>query len=248
MTRLSKGKKLLKFIFIILGIILLLWYIAPLFAGILNIGNAVGSAFSVMLILFGIFLEGLPSPAKTAFCIFLCAVLAASLPLTVNMARYANYKTNGSAETVIVLGCKVKGSSPSKYLYDRCTAAAEYLNENPNAVAILSGGQGPDEDISEAQCMENVLSEMGIEKSRLIQENKSTNTRENLSFSAQIIEENQLSREVLVVTNEFHQYRASIICRELDLGFHSKSSSSSRYTLLTFYTRELMALLKELLL
>lgn len=248
MTRLSKGKKLLKFIFIILGIILLLWYAAPLCAGILNIGNAAGGAFSVLLILFGVYLEKLPSPLKTVFCVLLCAAVAVCLPLTVNMIRYADYKTNEGAETVIVLGCKVKGSSPSKYLYDRCAAAAEYLKSNPQAVAILSGGQGADEDISEAQCMENVLLEMGIEKSRLIQENKSTSTSENLSFSSQIIEERQLSREVLVVTNEFHEYRASLICKRLDLSFHSKSSSSSRYTLLTFYTRELMALLKEILL
>ena len=236
----------MKFIFIILGVALLLWYAAPLPARILNIGNIAGAAFSASLILFGAYLEKIPFPLKTAFCIFLCAAVAVCLPLTVNMARYANYKTNEGAQTVIVLGCKVRGDKPSKYLYDRCAAAAEYLKENPFACAILSGGQGADEDISEAQCMENVLVEMGIDKHRLYQENRSTSTVQNLQLSADIIEKNNLSRDVLIVTNEFHEYRARLICKELGLNFHSKSSRSSRYTLLTFYTRELMALVKEI--
>lgn len=245
--KLSKGRKALEFIFIILGAALLLWYVAPLPARILNIGNIAGAIFSVMLILFGASLEKIPSPLKTAFCIILCAVVAVCLPLTVNMARYANYKADEGAQTVIVLGCKVRGDKPSKYLYDRCAAAAEYLKENPSACAILSGGQGADEDISEAQCMENVLVEMGIDKRRLYQENRSTSTAENLQLSAEIIENNDLSRDVLIVTNEFHEYRAKLICNRLGLNFHSKSSHSSRYTLLTFYTRELMALVKEII-
>ena len=102
------------------------------------------------------------------------------IPLTFNMVKYANYKTNEGAETVIVLGCKVNGSTPSKYLNDRCKKAAEYLKKNPDAVAILSGGQGSDEDISEAQCMENVLVKLGIEQSRLYKEDRSTSTSENI--------------------------------------------------------------------
>ena len=95
--------------------------------------------------------------------------------------------------------------------------------------------------------MENVLVEMGIDKRRLYQENRSTSTAENLQLSAEIIKKNDLSRDVLIVTNEFHEYRAKLICNRLGLNFHSKSSHSSRYTLLTFYTRELMALVKEII-
>ena len=123
-----------------------------------------------------------------------------------------------------------------------------YLKENPAAVAILSGGQGKDEDISEALCMQTVLEAEGIEKSRLLLEDKSANTRENIFFSKQIIESRSLSKSVLIVTNEFHEYRAKMLCDEAGLEFHSKCSYSAKYTFLTFYTRELMGVYRDYLL
>lgn len=246
MVKSGKGIRFLKIFLLICAVLLLLWYLAPLAAGIFNIGNAAGIVFSSALLVFSVFLDKMPLGLKTAgFCI-LGAVIIVLTPLSVNMAKYANYKTDAGAPTVIVLGCKVNGTQPSKYLYDRCAAAAEYLNENENAVAVLSGGQGADEAISEAQCMENVLVEMGISKSRLYKEDKSTNTRENLEFSSEIIKAEGLSNDVVVVTNEFHEYRAKLISDKLGLNFHSKCSSSSFYTFLTFYTREMMGIIKEL--
>ncbi len=217
-----------------------------------------GMAGSVLLILFGLYFDKISGGWRNGILIFIAVVLAVIVtPLSFNMARYADYKTEAGAKTVIVLGCKVNGSTPSKYLYDRCKTAAEYLNENPDAVAVLSGGQGSDEDISEAQCMENVLVEMGIDKSRAkrhvwripeaYQENKSTNTTENIVFSKSVIAQNNLSTDVLIVTNEFHEYRAKLICEKNGLNFHSSCSHSSLFTFLTYYTRELMGISKELL-
>lgn len=248
MKKLGKGKSVLKFLLIIIGVLLLLWYLAPLAAAIFNIGNAIGIAGSALLIAFAVFFDKIPVGWRNGFLIFLAAVLViVVLPLSVNMARYSNYKSDDGAQTVVVLGCKVNGTAPSKYLYDRCKRAAEYMKDNPDAVAVLSGGQGADEGISEARCMENVLTEMGIDKSRLYKEDKSTNTDENIEFSKKVIDENELSTDVLVVTNEFHEYRAKLICDKYSLNFHSASSHSSFYTFLTFYTRELMGLIKEII-
>lgn len=247
MKKLSKGSSFLKILLIIIGIILLLWYIAPIIsAGVLNAGNAAGIAFSVFLILFGIFYPVIAIGWKRAVFIAMAAVLVLVIPLTFNMVKYANYKTDDGAQTVIVLGCKVNGSKPSKYLYDRCKKAAEYLDKNPSAVAVLSGGQGSDEAISEAQCMENVLLDLGIDKNRLYKEDQSTSTAQNIAFSKKIMEENGLSKSVLIVTNEFHEYRAKLICDKNGLEFHSSSSKSVFYTLITYHTREMAALLKEL--
>ena len=245
MTKSGKGKSALKFILLFLGILLLLWYLAPLASGIFNVGNAIGILASVFLVCFGFAFYKIPDSFRTALLFFMAASVAVViLPLSVNMAKYANYKENEGVPTVIVLGCKVNGTAPSKYLYDRCRKAYDYLENNPNAVAVLSGGQGPDEGISEAECMKNVLVELGIDENRLYQEDKSTNTRENLEFSLDVIEKNSLSRDVLIVTNEFHEYRAKLICDRLGLNFHSSCSNSSLYTFLTFYTRELMGLVK----
>ncbi len=88
---------------------------------------------------------------------------------------------------VIVLGAQVRGTSPSLSLKKRLERAAEYAEENPGTIFILSGGQGPDEGISEAECMYQYLVAAGVPEDRLIKEDASTSTRENLTFSAEII-------------------------------------------------------------
>lgn len=246
MIKRRRERAYLKFLLIGIGAVLLLWYLAPLAAHIFNIGNALGIAGSGVLILFAIFYDKIPSAPKHIIMGLFCLALIVAALLSVNMARYANYKAD-EAKTVIVLGCKVNGTRPSQYLYKRCAAAAEFMQENPQALAILSGGQGPDEGISEAQCMLETLTEMGIDESRLLLEDKSTNTRENLEFSKAIIDEHALSGEVLIVTNEFHEYRAKLLCDKIGLSFHSGCSHSSFYTFLTFYTRELGAIIVELI-
>ncbi len=248
MKKLSKGTRILKFVFIIVGTAFLLWYLASLLTITFNVGNFFGMLGSAMLIAFGVFYQILSPGLKKGFFIAIAVFLAVViLPISFNMVKYANYKTDAGAQTVIVLGCKVNGSTPSRYLYDRCRKAAKYLNENPSAVAVLSGGQGSDEAISEAQCMENVLTDMGIDKSRLFKEENSTSTSENISFSKKVIEENRFSKSVLVVTNEFHQFRAKLNCDKNGLEFHSSCSYSSLPTFLSYYTREILAISKEVI-
>lgn len=239
----------MKFILLSLGIFFLLWYLAPLVAGILNAGNIVGMVASVSLILFGYYYDKIPNLFRNGILVLMALVLLIGvIPLTYNMVKYAHYKEDSGAKTVVVLGCKVKGTEPSKYLYNRCEKAGEYLKENEDAVAVLSGGQGPDEGISEAECMKNVLTKMGIDENRLFMEDKSTSTKENIEFSKTIIEKENLDKNVLVVTNEFHEYRAKLLCDKYELAFHSKCSHSSLFSFLTFYTRELMGLIKQIIL
>ena len=101
--------------------------------------------------------------------------------------------------------------------------------------------------MSEAECMKRLLMEAGIDESRLYLEDQSTNTRENLSNSLEIIKRNSLSHSVLVVTSEYHQCRAMLICRDLGLDYHSKSARTSAYTFLTFVTRDMLGVVKELI-
>ncbi len=112
---------------------------------------------------------------------------------------------------VIVLGAQVRGELPSRALRRRLDRAAEYARENPDTRLILSGGQGPDEGISEAECMRRYLTEKGIEEGRLLLEDKSTSTRENLEFSAQFLDPR--TARVGVLTNNFHVYRAMMLAR-----------------------------------
>jgi len=109
-------------------------------------------------------------------------------------------------EYIIVLGAHVRGTTPSAALRWRIEEAYDYLTENPDTVAILSGGQGKGEDISEAECMRRELVERGIDESRLILEDNSTSTAENMEFSFRII--GDLSAPVGIVTNNFHVWRS----------------------------------------
>ena len=164
---------------------------------------------------------------------------------TVKMIWVANNAPNKET-TVVVLGCQVKPYGPSLMLSERLEAAYRYLNENKNAKCILSGGQGTDEIMSEAQCMYEWLVEKGIDKERLYIEDKSTSTRENLMFSKQIIEENGLEPAITIITNEFHQYRASKIAKSLGIEHYNVSASTLITLLPTYYVRELGGILFEI--
>lgn len=114
-------------------------------------------------------------------------------------------------DILIILGARVKGKRPTKALAQRISRAEAYLRENPDTKAILSGGQGPDEEISEAEAMYRGLVQMGISPERLILEDHSTTTKENLFFSRQWI---GAEDRVGIVTSDFHIARSLAIARE----------------------------------
>lgn len=112
---------------------------------------------------------------------------------------------------IVVLGAQVRDSGPSRTLQERIDAAYDYLIENPDTIAIVSGGKGDDEPISEAQCMFDGLKAKGISDDRVWMEDRATSTWENLKFSLDIIEEKTGTRpdRIGVVSSEFHLFRTS---------------------------------------
>lgn len=119
---------------------------------------------------------------------------------------------NVDCEYIVVLGAKVNGTEPSLSLSDRIRAAEHYLKAHPNTIAVLSGGQGEDEGISEAQCMFDELTARGVEPNRLWLEDKATSTWENLHFTLDLIEEKTGNRPTSIglVSSEYHLFRASL--------------------------------------
>ncbi len=126
--------------------------------------------------------------------------------------RQAQGQSWESCQYIVVLGAKVNGTAPSQILRQRIDAAEAYLRNHPDAKAVLSGGQGPDEGISEAQCMFNELTARGIAPERLLKEEVSTSTRENLKYSMSIIWKDTvlLPEKVGIVSSEFHLCRAEM--------------------------------------
>lgn len=126
-------------------------------------------------------------------------------------SRFAANATPG-ADYVIVLGAQWKDGYPSYVLQQRLDAAVIYLKENPDTIVIVSGGQGSNEPISEAEGMAGYLQDAGIESDRIVLEDQSTSTSENLEFSAKYLDRE--GDRVVIVTSNFHVYRAVKIAQK----------------------------------
>lgn len=254
----SKAAKVcLRLFFVGIGGIGIVWMMAPVIVGrIINIGTVTGILVFCMIAGYGLFMNWCNRLLavlwkKTAGKIVLsvlmgiaCIILALVIILTTNIIIAAGRKPTEDA-TVVVLGCRVYGEYASLSLMERLQAAERYLKEHPQTVCILSGGQGSGEDISEAECMYRYLTEQGISPERLYLEDRSTSTRENMAFSRAIIEEEGFSTKVAIVTNEYHEYRASIIAGELDLEPSAVPASTALWLFPAYYVRELYGILYE---
>lgn len=137
--------------------------------------------------------------------------------------------------TVIVLGAAIRGDQPSKLLRGRLEAAYTYLQQHPDAVCIVSGGQGADEICTEASVMKRYLVDKGIDSERIYMEEQSTSTFENIRHSREIIEQYRLSQEVAVVTQEFHQCRAQQFVKKAGLTASGAITAHTPWYLLASY-------------
>ena len=140
------------------------------------------------------------------------AIIAVEIPIVSTSVK----KEVPESKYVIVLGCGVHGTAPSLMLRKRIDAAYEFLMLYPETKAILSGGQGDGEDISEAECMYRELLKKGIDESRLYKEDKSTTTEENIAFSKQYFEASET--KVAIISSKTHLYRASLIAKKEGLS------------------------------
>lgn len=145
---------------------------------------------------------------------------------------------------IVVLGAGVNGTEPSLSLRERIDAAYDYLTAHPGSIAIVSGGQGDGENITEALCMQRELLEMGIAGSRIWMEDEATSTQENIRFSLDLIEANTGARpaEIALVSSEYHLFRAGLFARDAGvtaLGVPAKTSWLSLR--LNYFLREIAA-------
>ena len=118
---------------------------------------------------------------------------------------------------LIVLGAAVYGDQPSLTLVRRLEGTLDYLNEHPDTVAIVSGGMGKGENVTEAQAMHDWLIAHGVPEERVIMEPKATSTLENLKFSFDIIRArgDEPQGNVAIVSSAYHLYRAKLMAKSL---------------------------------
>ena len=209
---------------------------------------AVGGAICVVAALLTFKYGRLPVPKwlfRTAVVI-LSIVLAVFCFFEALVISHMGSDGKDGLDYIVVLGAKVnRNGVPSKPLYWRIDAAEKYLVNNPDTIAILSGGKGADEPMSEAECMYGELVKRGIAPERLILEDKSTSTNENIRFSMEILPEDATFG---VVTNNFHVYRAVQIAEKISGKEVSGVASDYKDALLIHYmAREAVGIFNDVI-
>ncbi len=151
-----------------------------------------------------------------------------------------------SADYAVILGAEIHENAPSRTLRERLDEGLRFMAEHPDTVVIVSGGLGTEEQFSEAKVMYDYLAENGADMSKVYMEDKSTNTRENLMFSAQLARELGLDEtSVTIITSEFHLCRAEYIASTLGIsagGIGSKTETP--FLLVNYYVREAFSFVK----
>lgn len=173
-------------------------------------------------------------------CGVFCALLA-----FVALSGYAN-RADGDERALVVLGAGLRGERVSTVLRYRLDAAYEYHLQNPDAVIVVTGGQGRGEDIPEAVAMKRYLAAKGVPEELIIEEGKSTSTEENFLFAARLLAERGIGQDAPIAycTNAFHCYRAGKYARLV--GFADVSAvpaGINASAVMTCYLREVFAVL-----
>lgn len=158
---------------------------------------------------------------------------------------------NGEPEIMVILGCQVKPWGPSILLQDRLDEALDYLEEHPDMTIVVSGGQGPDEHITEARAMYDYLVGHGVNGDRILLEEESHNTLQNLTYTRRLLEDEgyDTTADMVVVSNGFHLTRVRMIWERVwgtDDNLSTLAAPASHApSRLKMYIREPLALVKS---
>ena len=161
---------------------------------------------------------------------------------------------DGEPKIMVILGCQVKPWGPSILLHDRLDKALSYLEEHPDVIVVVSGGQGPDEHVTEARAMADYLVEHGVEEARILLEEESHNTVQNLRFTVELLREQGYGadEDVVIVSNGFHLTRVRMLFERVWEGDSQLSTlaapSSHVPSRIKMYIREPLALVKSFVL
>lgn len=154
---------------------------------------------------------------------------------------YDRYDGEYSGQTVFIPGCGLKGDRPTTTLEYRLDRGYEILSENPDAVCIVSGGQGRDEIVSESQAMKNYLVEKGIDEDRIYMEDRSEDTEENVKFSKELAEKEGLSSDFIVATQMSQQHRVAEFGEKYGVDTEGADAKTMKALWLSQWCRETVA-------
>lgn len=206
-------------------------------------------AVAVLVVLFALLKKKQMKRTRTVLTVLVCLGVAALIALEIPIIANARTDEDPQADYLIVLGAGVNGSTPSLSLVNRLTAAKDYLERFPDAVAIVSGGQGDGENLSEAEAMRRWLTQNGIPDGRILTEDRATTTEENITFSLDLLRERgEEDASIAIVSSEYHLCRAKQIARAQGIPAPIGVAGKTGYPVLklNYFLREAFALAYQL--
>lgn len=203
-----------------------------MFYGTYHIGTLIG-ILCALLYLAGFFLS-----CRLFYRIVILILTVYLLLISIRMIL-ACFRKPEEDDILLVLGAHFTKDHPSTIMQERIHQAEVYLKEHPQAEAVLSGGKTTDEPWAEAIEMEKMLKKRGIDSSRLIKEEKSLTTADNMRFSASLLR----GRKAAVVTNEFHMYRALKLAEREGIKADAVPCRTAFRYLGIYWLREIAAML-----
>lgn len=240
-------KKIIKALLIIFGLLLVFNALLMSVMSNLNAGIIAEILLGAVIFMYGILLEKLvPKIPKWLRAVFWCGVCTVTVFVSVLLGLGINDTATGSEDAVIVLGSGIRGELLTVGLKNRLDCAVEIYENNPDTVIVVSGGQGPQEDITEALAMERYLLSRNIPQESIIKEEQATSTYENFIYSKQILDKKfGENYSAAYVTNDYHIYRAGALAKIAGFGNLTHSHSTTVwYTVIPSCMRECMAVVK----
>lgn len=241
-------RNVLKKIMLLAGILLIADSLLLAFKTNINAGTALTFMSGAVLMVWSIWYKKI-AEMKGILKLLKYMVLAAIL-FTVGMIAFLVYQGHSDSVTceedaVIVPGAAVHGKTVSHTLAYRLDKAAEYAKKNPKAIIVVSGGKGPQEEVTEASAMKNYLINKGISEEKILKEENATSTYENFRFSKELLD-SQFKRGYTCVytTSAFHLYRAGEIAKQAGIKAEGQGSKVDWYTVPSVYLREVLAVMK----
>ena len=232
---------------LIVGLLCLLGAAVLTIAYGFTVGNAIALFFSIFFIsLYFIYLKLSTFWRKLTNVTLLVAALIIVVMFIFISVRGSKNTVTFNEDCVLVLGCGIKGETILPTLQLRLDKCLEYLQKNPYALVIVSGGQGRNEDISEAEAMKRYLVSKGIDAAQIIEENRSRNTQQNFQYSKEFIEKyfSEKSYSMVCITSNYHAYRAKKIAEKTVLTITQYNSGGIWYLYPSAYFREMLSIFK----
>ena len=242
MKRIFQILKIIAAVFILYGLIVLS------LIGPYRIFSFFYLAAGIVLYLISAFYRRFDEKAGRLFLILLAVAAFCFLFVEARIIFFSTKPCAPNARSLIVLGAQVKDSGPSMDYQARLDSAYEYLKDNPETIVVCTGAQGPSEPFSEAESGAGYLMKKGIGKDRILIEDQSFNTIQNLANARKLLEERGIDEDggVVIVSADYHLYRAKYIAEKLGYRNVSCKGGHGLWLLLPhYYTREFFALIKE---